>query len=114
MMLKPVNVAEFLGKPIERLTQAEAMRRPIYGVWTCAGGRQILFTRSYRPVFERPSPDAPAVAAEPGEWVENIEGEEFFYDDWSAPKRRPETIKKLRAVLAAWGVTEYPASLIGR
>ena len=42
-----------------------------YGGWTTADGREVLFDRSYWPILERRRV-APAKAARPSEWVEDI------------------------------------------
>jgi hypothetical protein len=55
-----------------------------YGKWTCADGRQVLFNRAYRPIWER-SPGQPAKPADVEEWVEELVREEWFYNDGCRP-----------------------------
>jgi hypothetical protein len=49
-------------------------------MWTCANGREVLFNRFYVPIAERPSSTAPAVAADPFEWVRWRRQEHYFHD----------------------------------
>jgi hypothetical protein len=60
-----------------------------YGRWRCADGREVLFNRSYWPILERPPPE-PAKAAHPGEWIEGIVHQHYFFDDFGSPWRRPD------------------------
>jgi len=73
-----------------------------YGKWTCADGREVLFNRSHMPILER-RPGEPAKLARPGEWVESIVDEEFFFDDYTDPKRHADTLISVNAVLVEWG-----------
>ena len=71
-----------------------------YCMWTCGNGRQVLFNRSYRPIWER----AALGTAEPAnrtEWMQNIVREEHYYTDWITDVKR---LTKGRAVLASWGI----------
>lgn len=69
-----------------------------YGVWTCGDGREVVFNRFYEPLFQRWR-DTTVQPADPREWVKNIVGQEWFYDDTGseAKKRRAGN-----AVLATW------------
>lgn len=83
-----------------------------YGLWLCAGGREVLFNRGYHPILER-TEKGPPKAANPGEWIKWEKHDEFFFNDWSAPwnargKVRVETMRKLAAVLRDWGLPELP------
>lgn len=89
----------------------EWRRRCPYGIWTCRDGREVLFNRMYWPILERPSPSLPARPADPNEWVHWIEQEHFFNDGnppWAtgSPGKARLTLKRINAVLIAWG---YPA-----
>lgn len=70
-----------------------------YGRWTCPDGRQVLFDRRYRPMWQR-SPDGFVSHADPSEWVSYAE-ETWFYDDAT-----PELDKHKAALVAlqAWGI----------
>ena len=59
------------------------LRRDLpYGMWCCADGRQVLFNREYKPIWERRG--GPAVAAAGSEWVEWLR-QEWFYGELDAP-----------------------------
>lgn len=74
-----------------------------YGKWTCSNGREILFNRDYQPIWEC-SPNETPKAANPNEWVDNIEQEKtvFFYDG-STPmrSRKAKAQKALNEFLSA-------------
>jgi hypothetical protein len=75
------------------------LRMP-YGVWTCHDGREVLFNREYRPIWERRPGEAPR-AADPFEWV-RIKTQRWFYVD----DARPASGRRAAALLAlqAWGL----------
>lgn len=75
-----------------------------YGMWTCEDGRQVLFNRDYKPIFQR-VPGAAATQADSAEWVRTIRKEEWFYTDG---KLFAASVKAACAVLDSWGV-EIPA-----
>ena len=76
-----------------------------YGMWTTGSGRQLIFDRSYTPLWER-LPDGTCRAADPYEWVENIVRDEFFFWNYELifPYRSYREMKRLRAVLVDWGL----------
>jgi hypothetical protein len=65
-----------------------------YGVWRCADGREVLFDRSYHPIWQR---RPRGIASEVREWeAVNWEKQFFFYTtdaDWAS------TIPKLQNAL---------------
>ena len=62
----------------------EAMRSLYpYGKWTCADGREVIFNRYYRPIWQR-SADGVVSVADCGEQVAFVT-QEWFYTDGSAP-----------------------------
>ena len=85
-----------------RYPRAQVTRHPDlpYGVWTCLDGREVLFDRRYRPLWERQK-GSPPRRADATEWVAHIVGQQFFYD-YGTPKaaRRSAAL----AALAAWGI----------
>lgn len=83
----------------KRLTMRD--RLP-YGKWTCEDGREVLFNRRYKPIWQR-RPGEEATTADPAERVKFVQ-EEWFYRDTSAPWRNKRTKAECEAVLAAWGV----------
>jgi hypothetical protein len=102
--LPAVVAATLADKPIPVRTHEEVVKRLPYGVWICADGREVMFNRSYAPMWERASAGAETKPADPNEWVKDIIQQKFFYTDWTSPKRKPATAKRLRAVLRQWGV----------
>jgi hypothetical protein len=68
-----------------------------YGLWKCADGREVLFNRNYRPLWERKN----GVVA-PADWNERVkfDGQGFFFDDWGSPWRRPENRPRIAGILA--------------
>jgi hypothetical protein len=99
--------------------QIHASRREVklrnrypYGFWTCPDGRQVLFDRNYKPVWQR-YPGQSATPADPNEWV-SWSKQEWFFDDGSPPWERPVNgaVKKVvahcEAVLAEWGIQDAP------
>ena len=70
-----------------------------YGMFTVAGGREVLFDRRYNPILQRMN-GGPASPANPGEWVENIIAQRWFYTG-----RTPEAECRAAglAALQAWG-----------
>jgi hypothetical protein len=70
-----------------------------YGIWTCADGRQVLFNRRYRPIWQR-TPDGKVSRADPGEWVP-WKAQEWLYDDGTLPKERE---RRCLAMLKQWRI----------
>jgi hypothetical protein len=94
-------------KPLRVITLAELMAtdfskapadRRLYGKWTCADGREVLFNRGYKPIWQR-CPGQPAEPADPHERVDDIVGEADYY--WIDGKG---TDTKGRRLLKEWGV----------
>jgi hypothetical protein len=79
-------------------TQLPRWRWP-YGIWVCDDGREVLFDRHYRPIFERRL-GQPVTAADSREWV-HWKDQQWFYDD-GTPRR--ERYRAVKAVLDAWGI----------
>jgi hypothetical protein len=73
-----------------------------YGMWTTGSGRQLIFDRDYRPLWER-LPDGTCQAADPREWVEDITRREFFFwNDLIDPYQDYKGMKRLRAICVSW------------
>lgn len=73
-----------------------------YGKWTCADGREVLFNRDYKPIWQR----RPGHAAEPAdrqEWVP-FERQEWYYQDGQQPWRNADAEKRSNRVLESWGL----------
>lgn len=74
-----------------------------YGKWTCASRREVLFNRSYWPIWQRvegivtPNDNL-------GEGVADIVADEFYFDDWTAPWRNRRAWKDIRKVMDEWGI----------
>jgi hypothetical protein len=73
-----------------------------YGMWTCADGREVLFNRRYRPIWQR-RPGQSTTAADENEWVPWVH-QRWFYADGASPWLNKVTLKRCADVLAAWGV----------
>lgn len=58
-----------------------------YGIWRCAGGRIVLFNRSYTPIFEK-LPNAGIRRANPREYVKFVEQE------WFSSLRERESLRE--------------------
>ena len=84
--------------------EATARRRDAlpYGKWTCADGREVLFNRDYKPIWQRTA-DGRVSEAEASERVP-YEEQEWFYDDNNRPWTDRELSEKLVATLEAWGI----------
>lgn len=99
----PYNMAESRERAEVAAGKVDRARRHFmpYGLWVCANGREVLFDRQYRPLFERPAAGEPAVVADVCEWVMEIKGTERFYSDGTP---EPEKRKRAIAALQKWGV----------
>jgi hypothetical protein len=81
-----------------RLMSGPDSRRALpYGMWTCADGREVLFNRSYQPLWQR-RPGGRIEAADPCEYVLFKGRAQFFYSDWDRDKRVPLA----KAAFAKW------------
>lgn len=66
------------------MTESEIRRRirwcllP-YGKWKCEDGREVLFNRRYRPIWQKTS-DSVVSVADPDEWVSFMATEHFYND----------------------------------
>ena len=89
-----ITLAELMATD---LSKAPVDRR-LYGKWTCADGREVLFNRGYRPIWQR-YPGQPAEPADPDRWVDDIVGEADYY--WIDGKG---TNTKGQRLLGEWGV----------
>lgn len=72
-----------------------------YGKWTCEDGREVLFNRDYKPLFERKG--GVVRLADKDEWVP-FKKQEFFYTDTTSPWRRASSVEKCLAVLKEWHI----------
>src|SRR5260221_9743901 len=80
-----------------------------YGRWICADGREILFSRGYKPLWQR-YPGGPATRADPHERVKFVK-QIWFYGVPAAPAspwRDKKTIEICLDVLVQFGV-ELPS-----
>ena len=80
-----------------------------YGQWTCADGREVLFNREYRAIWERHN--GVVKRSNPNEWVESIVVEDHFYNDGD-PYRHPRKLidnleRTLRQFRIGHTVQEY-------
>jgi hypothetical protein len=70
-----------------------------YGLWTCRDGREVLFDRNYKPIWQLH--DGIVEVADRREWVEHVH-EEIFFDDQLPPHRQYAGMKRLRAIVVRW------------
>jgi hypothetical protein len=78
-----------------------------YGLWTCDGGRQVLFNRLYWPVLER-GDDGVAHPSSPGEWIP-WKKQEWFFDanpPWCKGREAKATLERINLILSEWGLPE--------
>lgn len=73
-----------------------------YGMWTCADGREVLFNRDYKPIWQRRT-GGPAEQADADEWV-RFERQEWFYLDHNTPWVNKASKRRCEAILQDWGV----------
>jgi len=71
--------------------------RRLYGRWRCYDGREVLFNRSYQPLWERRA-GQPVKMANPSEWVNGIDTETFFWKDGHG------TTERGHRLLREWGL----------
>jgi hypothetical protein len=86
--------------------ECELRERLPYGIWTCADGREVLFNRRYRPLWER-RPGTSATAANPDEWV-SWKTQSWFFNDGNLPWNKHDdgrrSLARCKQVLREWGV----------
>ncbi len=86
-------------------------------MWSCANGRQVLFNRTYHPIYERHYPDGQGrVVDDHREWIEWTH-QEWFFNDGNAPvsfgsgiprwKWEP-VVEHINEVLTAWRLPLLP------
>jgi hypothetical protein len=73
-----------------------------YGKWTCADGREVLFNRDYKPLWQR-YPGQAAHQADSGERV-NWMRVETFYTGANQPWRDTASARMCSDILAKFGV----------
>jgi hypothetical protein len=75
-----------LGPPRERYLRCSLP----YGKYTCRSGRELLFNRGYRPIWERV--EGVTTLANYDEWVSGIERRDYFFNDGNPPWARRSTL----------------------
>jgi hypothetical protein len=70
-----------------------------YGMWTCADGREVLFNRNYKPIWQRI--DGVVTAADPDEWVLWV-SQQWLFDDCAPPWVSIATRRRCETVLVEW------------
>jgi len=95
---------QHMGEPTPQKQDARHVDpRRVYGIWTLADGREVLFDRDYLPLYSR-RPGEPAEIAEP-QRPQGVINEHFLWADRdSRYSICPATRRKLLAVLRAWGI----------
>jgi hypothetical protein len=97
----PIRAARVCGYTIppepRRVTLAdiETMLTVLpYGMWTCADGREILFNRNYRPIWQR-LPEGTVQHADSNEWVDWTEQGWFDLGSMRYEKTAREAYRKV-------------------
>jgi hypothetical protein len=93
--LELVSAAEMIVKS-PMLPSDTDMRQPharwrlqlAYGKWTTANGREVVYNRRYRPIWHRLSAGEPWSRAEYAEFVRDIVGHEWFYNDGHGERQK--------------------------
>ncbi len=97
------GTADFIVMIRIPFSQARACRSVLpYGQWTTRNGDIVLFNRSYAP-FAIKYPDGMFELCDRF-WVNDIVKQEFFWDDWTSPWRKRESIGKCCKILSQWGI----------
>jgi hypothetical protein len=99
---RAISLAELLATDFSKEPPPDP-RRPVYGIWTLADGREMLFDRDYRPLYSRRRGEV-AEIADPQRPAGIIKERFFWADRDSIHSLCPATQRKLRAVLQAWGI----------
>lgn len=73
-----------------------------YGLWRGRDGREILFNRDYRPIYERSG--STAQQADQAAWIKDIADQRWFYNAGSEPWQDGGSHTRCLEVLANWGV----------
>lgn len=77
----------------------EPMRfRLPYGIWTTEEGRELLFNRDYKPIWERNGKES-VEQADRSEWVKGIDGQSWFYGDHNPPWVDRKSLERCTAAL---------------
>lgn len=104
---------EKVDKDDIKRAKVNSLRRYLpYGVYICADGREVIFNRNYRPIFERK--DGIVKPANQNEWVEFTD-QKWFYNDATAPfslygPGSSKTMKKCLQILKVLNVFDYDHS----
>ena len=88
---------------VDLQAQPEAARKILlgYGKWTTRNGREVVYNRRYRPLWERVSSGAPWQRANPREWVREIDGHEWFYNDGHDKRQK---VSRAKSAMQALGI----------
>jgi hypothetical protein len=95
-----ISLPELLARDFPK---APVERRRVYGIWTLADGREVLFDRDYRALYSR-RPGEPAEIADPQRPQDIIKERFLWADRDSLYSICPATQRKIQAVLQAWGL----------
>jgi len=67
-----------------------------YGMWTTETGTEVLFNRSYTPIWARHLGVFKPVEFTEYKWIDNIKYQDFFFNDGTSPFRPFGHVKKVR------------------
>ena len=86
---------------MSKLTKRELVRQQQrktypYGMWTTETGEEILFNRSYQPIFARHLGVSQPTMFTEHKWITNIKYQDFFFNDSTSPFKSFGQVKKTR------------------
>jgi hypothetical protein len=73
-----------------------------YGVYHRTNGDEVLFSRTYMPLFHYQVGCGDVALLEPGWWCPDIEYQTYFYDDSRLPWYDEEMYKLMQHVVKQW------------
>lgn len=81
-----------------------------YGCWTCDGGREVLFNRFYKPIWQRI--DGAVLAADADEWI-RWTSQQWFYSDGDT-RNHGDLCRRLEEILTAFQAGENVSMMLKR
>lgn len=73
-----------------------------YGIWTCEGGRLVLFNRHYQPIWEK-LPDGTVRHMPEHTYIDWLR-QDYFYNDSNPPRLSKDTVTRCKEFLEEWGI----------
>lgn len=70
-----------------------------YGIWACRDGREVLFDRAYKPIWQ--CRGGVVEVADRSEWVDHV-AQEILFDDRPPYYQQYRSMKQLRSIVLRW------------